>query len=59
LLNGDGSVTLYFRPQSPEGLEGNWIPTEGKIPMPVVRLYGPIEEYNNKSWEMPDVELVS
>jgi len=23
-----------------------------------VRFYGPTEEYNNKSWEMPDVELV-
>jgi len=56
--NSDGSVTLYFGPQPPEGLESNWIPTEGKTPMPIVRFYGPTEEYNNRSWEMPDVELV-
>ena len=56
--NSDGSVTPYFGPQPPEGLASNWIPTEGKLPMPVVRFYGPTEEYNNKSWEMPDVELV-
>ena len=56
--NSDGSVTLYFGPQPPQGLENNWIPTEGKRPLPVVRFYGPTEEYRDKSWEMPDVELV-
>ena len=55
--NSDGSVTLYFGPQPPKGLEKNWIPTEGKRPMPIVRFYGPTEEYFNKSWELPDVEL--
>lgn len=56
--NSDGSVTLYFGPKPPKGLESNWIPTEGKIPMPIVRFYGPTEEYHNKSWEMPDVVRV-
>jgi len=56
--NSDGSVTLYFGPQPPEGLENNWIPTEGKWPLPVVRFYGPTDEYYHRSWEMPDVELV-
>jgi hypothetical protein len=56
--NSDGSVTLYFGSKAPKGLESNWIPTEGKWPLPVVRFYGPTEEYRNKSWEMPDVELV-
>lgn len=56
--NSDGSVTIYFGPESPEGLENNWIPTAGKRPAPTVRFYGGTEEFWNKSWEMPDVELV-
>jgi hypothetical protein len=56
--NSDGSVTLYFGPEPPEGLENNWIPTEGKRPLPDVRFYGGTEDFWNKSWEMPDVELV-
>jgi len=56
--NSDGSVTLYFGPEPPEGMESNWIPTEGKRPLPAVRFYGGTEEFWNKSWEMPDVELV-
>jgi hypothetical protein len=55
--NDGGSVTLYFGPQPPEGLESNWIPTEGKRPLPVVRLYGPTDEFYDRSWELPDVEL--
>lgn len=56
--NSEGSVTLYFGPQPPEGLENNWIPMEGKRPLLVVRFYGPTDEYRDKSWELPDVELV-
>jgi hypothetical protein len=57
-MNSDGSVTLYFGPEPPKGLEDNWSPTEGKRPLPVVRFYGPTDEYYDRSWEMPDVELV-
>jgi hypothetical protein len=56
--NSDGSVTIYFGPVPPEGMESNWIPTEDKRPLPTVRFYGGTEEFWNKSWEMPDVELV-
>jgi hypothetical protein len=56
--NSDGSVTIYFGPEPPEGVESNWIPTAGKRPLPTVRFYGGTEEFWNKSWEMPDVELV-
>jgi len=56
--NSNGSVTLYFGPKPPKGLESNWIPTEGKRPMPVVRFYGPTDEYYDRSWEMPDVERI-
>ncbi|WP_244427762.1 DUF1254 domain-containing protein [Sinorhizobium fredii] len=57
--NSDGSTTLYFGPKAPEGLESNWIPTSGKAPLPTVRIYGGTEEFWNRSWEMPDVELVN
>ena len=56
--NGDGTVTIYFGPEPPEGLENNWIPTAGKRPGPTVRIYGATEECWNRSWEMPDVDLV-
>lgn len=55
--NGDGSVTLYFGPKAPNGLESNWIPTEGKRPLPVLRLYGPTDTFYDRSWTTPDVEL--
>lgn len=56
--NSDGSVTLYLGPKAPEGLASNWIPTSGKKPFPVIRMYGGTEEFWDKTWEMPDVELL-
>jgi hypothetical protein len=56
--NEDGSVDLYFGPKAPDGLESNWIPTEGHEPYLWLRLYGPEEAFWNKSFKMPDVELV-
>ena len=57
-LNADGSVTLYIGPKVPAGLEANWIPTQGKKPAPVIRLYGPTEPFWNKTFKLPDFELV-
>ena len=56
--NKDGSITLYFGPKAPKGLESNWIPTSGKKPFPTMRFYGGTKEFWDKSWKMPDVELV-
>lgn len=56
--NADGTVDVYFGPKAPNGLESNWIPTEDKEPYPWLRLYGPEEAFWNKSFKMPDVELV-
>jgi hypothetical protein len=58
-VNADGSVDLYFGPSAPAGLESNWIPTMGKEPYPWLRLYGPEDAFWNKSFKMPDVELVN
>jgi hypothetical protein len=57
-MNRDGSVDIYFGPQAPRGLEANWIPTQGKRPCPVMRFYGGTEEFWNRSFKLPDVELV-
>ena len=56
--NKDGSTTLYFGPKAPKGQESNWIPTAGKKPIPVLRVYGGTEKFWDKSWTMPDVKLV-
>ena len=55
--NKDGSVTMYVGPKAPKGLEANWIPTLGKKPFPVVRMYGGTEAFWDKSWEMSDVTV--
>jgi hypothetical protein len=51
-------VDIYFGPKAPKGLESNWIPTQGKRPVPVMRFFGGTEEFWNKSFKLPDVELV-
>ncbi|MBE7520882.1 MAG: DUF1254 domain-containing protein [Burkholderiales bacterium] len=56
--NADGSVDLYFGPKPPPGLESNWIPTQGKRPMPIIRIYGGTEAFWDRTFVMPDVELL-
>jgi hypothetical protein len=57
--NADGSVDLYFGPQAPEGKEANWIETvPGKGWYPILRLYGPLEAWFDKSWRPGEIELV-
>ena len=56
--DADGGVTLYFGPKAPKGLESNWIPTGGKRIAPALRFYGATDAIINKSFVMPDVELV-
>jgi len=57
-MNADGSVTLYIGPKAPTGLESNWIPTQGKKPLPVFRLYGAQDAFFDKTFKLPDFELV-
>ncbi len=57
--NADGGVTIYVGPKAPVGLEANWIPTAGRRPLPAMRLYGPTEAFNNKTFKLPDFELVN
>ena len=57
-VSPDGSVDIYFGPKAPAGLEANWIPTEGKRPVPCMRIYSGDEAFWNKTFKMPDPELV-
>ncbi|HKP07931.1 MAG TPA: DUF1254 domain-containing protein [Microbacterium sp.] len=52
----DGSYVLWFSPTAPEGKESNWIPTiPGKSWFPMVRLYGPLEPWFDKTWRLPEL----
>lgn len=57
--NTDGSVDVYFASQAPSGKESNWIPTSaaGKFEV-LFRLYGPEKPLFDKTWVLPDIEMV-
>ncbi|MDX8451613.1 DUF1254 domain-containing protein [Mesorhizobium sp. VK9D] len=57
--NSDGSVDLYFGPTAPEGKEANWIQTvPGKGWYTLLRLYGPLEPWFDKTWRPGEFEVV-
>jgi hypothetical protein len=58
-LNADGGVTLYVGPKPPAGPESNWLPTVGRRPLPCFRYYGPTDALYQKTFRMPDFELVA
>jgi hypothetical protein len=58
--NDDGSVDLLFGPEPPADNEGNWIRTlPGKGWFIILRLYGPLEGYMDRSWKPSDVHPAS
>jgi len=58
--NEDRSYTMWFGPQAPEGHESNWIQTiPGKSYNVLLRLYGPLEPWFDKSWKPGDFEPVN
>ena len=58
-LNDDGSATVYFGPKAPVGQDGNWVQTmPGKGYNAILRLYGPLEPWFEKSWMPGDFESV-
>lgn len=57
--NEDGSHTIWFAPEPPEGREGNWIQTiPGKSWSTVLRLYGPLEPWFEGTWKPGEIQLV-
>jgi len=55
--NQDGGVTVWFGPAAPEGHEKNWVQTiPGKGYSVLLRLYGPLEPWFEKTWQPGDLE---
>jgi hypothetical protein len=53
--NPDGSVTVWFAPKPPVGHEANWVQTTpGKGWNTLLRLYGPLQPWFDKSWKPGD-----
>jgi len=58
VVNQDGSVDVYFGPKAPPGKEGNWVQTiPGKGWFMILRLYGPLKPWFNKTWRPGEIEL--
>ena len=59
-VNADGSVDVYFGPKAPAGFEKNWVQTiPGKGWFMILRLYGPLEPWFNKTWRPGEIEPMS
>ncbi len=57
--NADGSYDIYFAPKAPEGMENNWLQTiPGKSWFTVLRMYGPLKPWIEKTWRPGEVELI-
>lgn len=59
VINKDGSYDIYFGPIAPKGFEENWIQTiPGKNWNVLFRLYGPLEPWFDKTWQLSDPILI-
>jgi len=57
--NADGSYDVYFGPKPPEGFENNWLETvPGKGWFVILRMYGPLEPWIEKTWRPGEIELL-
>jgi hypothetical protein len=57
--NPDGSVDLYIGAKAPEGMESNFMKTVGEDGWFVYfRLYAPTEPFFDKSYSLPDFEMI-
>ena len=57
--NTDGSTDIYFGPKAPKGKENNWVQTvPGKGFWLILRLYGPLEPWFDKTWRPGKIELI-
>jgi hypothetical protein len=57
VVNTDTSVDVYFGPEPPAGKEANWIQTvPNKGWFIVLRIYGPLEPWFDKTWKPGEIE---
>ncbi len=59
IVNPDTSVDVYFGQKPPPGKETNWMQTiPGKGWFVILRLYGPLEPWFDKTWRPWEIESV-
>ena len=57
--NADGSFDIYFGPKAPAGKENNWLATvPGKSWFTILRMYGPLAPWIDKTWRPSEIELI-
>jgi len=58
--NKDGSIDVYFAPELPKGVaKGNWVQSiPGKSWFIILRAYGPLAPWIDKTWRPGEIELV-
>jgi hypothetical protein len=57
--NADGSYDVYFAPEAPAGKDGNWVQTvPGKSWFTILRMYGPLKPWIDKTWRPGEIEVV-
>ncbi len=55
--NADGSYDVWFAPEAPKGMEGNWPQTvPGKSWFTILCMYGPLEPWIDKTWRPGEIE---
>jgi hypothetical protein len=53
------TYNIYFAPEAPEGMGNNWIQTiPGKSWFILLRMYGPLQPWLDKTWRPGEIELV-
>jgi hypothetical protein len=59
VINPDSSVDVWFGPKPPAGKEANWIQTvPGKGWFLMLRIYGPLEPWFDKTWKPGEIEMI-
>jgi hypothetical protein len=59
VMNPDTSADVYFGPTPPAGHETNWVQTvPSKGWNTILRLYGPLQSWFDKTWKPGEIELV-
>jgi len=57
--NDDDSFDVYFSPNAPDGFKNNWLQTiPGKSWFIILRVYGPLKPWIEKSWIPGEVALI-
>jgi len=59
IIADDGTATVFFGPEAPAGQENNWVQTmPGKGYNVLLRLYGPLEPWFDRTWMPGDFEPI-